>query len=78
MVGTPTWCAVHDDDPIKLAAIFNAAQHWTLRIETAQEAMAEASHEISGVADWSATAQSKFRHDSAIAYGTYYIPRVAS
>ena len=78
MVGTPTWCALHDDDPIKLAAIFDAAQHWALRIETAQEAMAEASHEISGVADWSATAQSKFRHDSAIAYGTYYIPRVAS
>lgn len=77
MVGTPQWCDLADDDPRKLAAIFDAAQHWALRIETSQEAQIQASHELSASADWSAIAQEKFRHDCAIAIGTY-IPRVTS
>lgn len=75
MVGTPAWCALADDDPRKLAAIFDAAQHWALRLEVSQEAMANASREVSAAFDWKAIAIAKFRRDSAIAYGTYYIPR---
>jgi hypothetical protein len=56
MAGTPAWCALDDDDPVKLAALFDAAQHWALRVETCQEAECEASHDISAVADWSAIA----------------------
>lgn len=57
MVGTPEWCDLADDDPAKRAAIFDAAQHWALRIETSQAATAEASHDISTAADWPAIAQ---------------------
>ncbi|SPM42571.1 hypothetical protein A4G26_04885, partial [Mycobacterium numidiamassiliense] len=53
MIGTPEWCALADDHPAKLAAIFDAAQHWALRVEAAQEALAEASHSISAAEDWS-------------------------
>jgi Protein of unknown function (DUF2742) len=75
MVGTPEWCDLDDDDERKTAALLDAAQHWALRVETTQVAMAEASHEISAAADWTAVARSRFRHDSAVAHGTYYIPR---
>src|SRR5690348_3635085 len=47
MVGTPEWCALSDDDPRKLAALYDAARHWALRVETAQQARAEASRSIS-------------------------------
>jgi Protein of unknown function (DUF2742) len=53
MVGTPAWCALPDDDPAKWAALLDAAQHWALRVETCQEARAEASHAISAAVDWS-------------------------
>jgi hypothetical protein len=56
IVGTPAWCALPDDDPAKLAALLDAAQHHALRVETAQQAMAEASHDISAAAHWSAIA----------------------
>src|SRR6478736_3987189 len=46
-VGTPQWCALDDDDPAKLAALFDAAQHWGLRIEACQQAYSDASSEIS-------------------------------
>ena len=52
MVGTPAWCALPDDHPAKLAAIFDAAQHWALRLETCQQALAAAAHDIAGAADW--------------------------
>ena len=54
MVGTPAWCALNADDPAKLAAIYDAAQHWSLRLETAQEAACQASRDISAAEDWSA------------------------
>jgi hypothetical protein len=57
MVGSPAWCALEDNDPRKLAALLDAAQHWALRIETAQVAECEASHAISAGADWSGIAQ---------------------
>lgn len=53
MVGTLTWQALHQDDPAKLAALFDAAQHHALRVDSAQAAMAEASQDISKSADWS-------------------------
>jgi Protein of unknown function (DUF2742) len=30
MVGTPAWCRLADDDPRKLAALYDAARHWAL------------------------------------------------
>ena len=56
MVGTPEWCALPDDSPAKIAAVFDAAQHWALRIETCQEARAEASKAIAVAEDWPAIA----------------------
>jgi hypothetical protein len=57
MVGTPAWCALPDDHPVKLAAAFDAAQHWALRVDTDQEAQAAASQAILGAEDWSAIAK---------------------
>jgi hypothetical protein len=57
MVGTPAWCELADDDPVKLAALFDAAQHWALRVETCQEAHCDASRAIAGALDWSALAR---------------------
>jgi hypothetical protein len=50
--GTPEWCALADDDPAKLAGVIDARQHWTLRVETCQEQLAQASRDISAAADW--------------------------
>ena len=57
MAGTPAWCALADDDPRKLFALIAASEHHVLRMETAQEARAEASKAIAGAADWRAVAQ---------------------
>lgn len=56
MAGTPAWCALDDADPAKWAALLDAAQHWALRLETCQEARADASRAVSGALDWSALA----------------------
>ena len=45
-----------DADPAKWAALLDAAQHWALRVETCQEARADASRTVSGALDWSALA----------------------
>lgn len=50
MLGTPAWCALPDDDPRKVAALFDGARHWALRVETHQVAECEASHDISAAA----------------------------
>lgn len=72
MAGTPEWCALDDSDPVKLAAIYDAARHWALRLETCQVAQCEASHEISSAADWAAIAnETSLRRD-------VYIPRVVA
>ena len=78
MIGTPAWCDLAPGDARKIAAVFDAAQHWALRVETCQQARCEASRDVAAAADWRAIAQEKFRLDSAVAYGTYYIPRVKS
>lgn len=56
MVGTPEWVALPDRHPAKIAAVYDAARHWALRVETGQEAVAEASQAISAAADWAALA----------------------
>jgi hypothetical protein len=55
--GTPAWCELADGDRRKWAALLDAAQHHALRVETAQEQQAQASHDVSAAADWSRIAQ---------------------
>jgi hypothetical protein len=57
LVGTPAWCQLSDGDPRKWAALFDAAQHWALRVETCQAARCEASRDISAAEDWSTVAR---------------------
>lgn len=57
LAGTPAWCALADDDPVKLASLLDAAQHWALRLETCQEASVASSHDISTAANWAAIGQ---------------------
>lgn len=41
--GTAAWCELADDDRSKWAGLLDFAQHFALRVETAQEQRAEAS-----------------------------------
>lgn len=52
MVGTLPWQALPTDDPAKLAAIFDAARHWALRVDASQAALADASRGVASAADW--------------------------
>lgn len=52
MAGTPAWSDLDDTDHRKWAAVLSAAEHHVLRVETAQDAQAQASQAISGAADW--------------------------
>lgn len=54
--GTPAWCALDDADPVKLAALLDAAQHHALRMETAQAVLADASRAVAASANWTALA----------------------
>jgi hypothetical protein len=65
MVGTPAWCQLADDDPAKLAALLDAARHWALRIESCQQPLTDASHEVSAAANWSELAATMHRRDGA-------------
>lgn len=56
MAGTPAWCSLAHDDPAKWAALLDGAQHHALRVETAQQARADASRDVCAAADWSAIA----------------------
>lgn len=77
LLGTPAWCSLSHDDPRKWCALLDAAQHWALRLETEQQASAEASHAISAAEDWTAIANAKLRHARAIESGAH-IPRAVS
>lgn len=70
MVGTPEWCSLPVDHPARIAALFDAARHWALRIETAQQARAEAAKDVAQAGDWGAFAQ-RIRNGR----GPAYIPR---
>lgn len=52
MLGTPAWCSLAHDDPRKWAALLDGAQHHALRIETAQQARADASRAVSTAVYW--------------------------
>jgi hypothetical protein len=67
MVGTVAWCDLADDDPVKLAAVIDAAQHWALRVDTAQEAQAAASQAISAAVDWAAVGRRNQQHADFLA-----------
>jgi hypothetical protein len=75
--GTPAWCSLAHDDPRKWCALLDGAQHWALRMDSCQAAMAEASRDVSAAADWSAVGRSSLRRARAVASGAY-IPRRAS
>ena len=66
MAGTPAWCDLPDDDPRKLAAVLDAGQHHALRVETAQQALAQASRAVAASQRWSAVRRGR---------GPAYIPR---
>ncbi|ULN34190.1 DUF2742 domain-containing protein [Mycolicibacterium smegmatis] len=71
MAGTLAWQRLADDDPTKLASLYQAAAQMALRYETSQSALAEASHEISAGTDWSACARRVHR-----GRGAAYVPRI--
>jgi hypothetical protein len=50
--GTPAWCLLPDDSREKWAGLLDFAQHHALRVETAQQAQAEASKAVASAADW--------------------------
>lgn len=52
VAGTPAWCALSDNDPAKLIALAVAGEHHVLRVETAQNAMAEASRVVAASPNW--------------------------
>lgn len=70
MAGTPAWCELADGDPRKLLAVAAAGEHHVLRVETAQQAHADASREIAAAAPWSTLARRVSR-----GRGPAYIPR---
>lgn len=72
LIGSPGWVDLDNKDARKRAAIYDAAQHWALRLECGQAALAEASRDVSGAADWSAIATEMVQRHGA------YIPRAAS
>jgi hypothetical protein len=77
MVGSPAWCALDGDHPAKLAALLDAAQHHALRVETAQQSLADSSHDVSAAADWPAVARGNLRRARAVASGAYISRRSA-
>jgi Protein of unknown function (DUF2742) len=50
MAGTPAWCELANGDRRKWAGLLEFAQHHALRVETAQEQDAAASHDVRRVA----------------------------
>jgi Protein of unknown function (DUF2742) len=64
LLGTPAWCSLAHDDPRKWAALLDGAQHWAVRIDTCQEARAEASRAVSAAVDWPDVSRQILRHAS--------------
>jgi uncharacterized protein DUF2742 len=77
MVGTPDWCELDDDDPVKWAAILDAAQHWALRVDTDQSTLCDASRDVSAAVDWSAVSRVVRAHQEFYA-ARPWLRRVAS
>lgn len=72
--GTPAWCALADGDPRKLLALAEFGVHHALRVDSAQESMAQTSRDVSAAEDWGAVARSIRRHADAARSGAH-IPR---
>lgn len=64
MAGTPEWCALDDTDPVKTAALLDAAQHWALRVDTYQEQRCEAGRAVAGAFDWSTFSRKNLQRNS--------------
>jgi len=64
LAGTPAWCALSDDEPRKLLALALAGEHHVLRVEVAQEALAEASRDVAAAADWPQVSREIHRRNS--------------
>lgn len=71
LAGTPAWCSLSDGDPRKLLALAAAGEHHVLRVEMAQEALADASKAIAASTDWYALAHAMRRNELARRSGTY-------
>jgi hypothetical protein len=76
IAGTPAWCALPAEDPLKWLALFDAARHHALRMECAQEALADAATEISKDHDWRAISQEISQRRSFYA-ARPYLKRIA-
>lgn len=61
LIGTIEWYELPDDAPAKIAAVFDAARHWALKVECNQRARDQAGEAISAAEDWSAVAQVNLR-----------------
>ncbi len=59
--GTPAWCQLDEADPAKWQAVLWAAVWWSLAADTRQEALADASREISAAAAWSTIGRDRGR-----------------
>jgi hypothetical protein len=77
MLGSPQWCALPAGDARKLASLFDAARHHALRVETAQQALCDASRAVAAEADWRAIGKEMLQLADAEATG-YRIARVTS
>jgi Protein of unknown function (DUF2742) len=71
MAGTPAWSDLDDADPAKIAALYDAARHHALRVDTAQTALAEASRAVAAAVNWTVVARAiQRRRDMYIPRGT--------
>lgn len=67
--GTPSWQQLESGDPRKLLALAVAGEHHVLRVETAQEQLAEVSKTFAAYEDWPRISRQIHQHH------TTYIPR---
>jgi Protein of unknown function (DUF2742) len=72
MAGSLAWQRLDDDDPAKRAALYDSSQHWVLRVDTSQAALAQASRDVSAAYNWAEIARSIRQRNEV------YIPRRAS
>lgn len=71
MAGTLAWQLLDDTEPAKWASLLDCSRHWVLRVDTAQEDVADASKAVAASADWPAIGREMLqRRTSGV-----YIPR---
>lgn len=67
IAGTPSWCGMADHDARKLMALILGGVREAIQNDARQEALADASREVSTAADWPAVAQ-RVRNGRGAAY----------